>query len=694
MADLKRWRSGCSIEDGDAETLYRLDLGSTQRALRWRGAADRPFGRQGTDQQVRTPPPAAHGGGRALFETNSSASSQISIFAPWPQSMRQQAGTGDALDYLGGEMDRRAIIKGDSAVTEDVKLRLNCMVTWDPEFVEVQDVGFRDCWLAAFAAYRSSHIALRNSVIEGSTYALAAIGGEQSAGTAHSFEIIGNLWKQSPSAYISRNSSCEIQSDWDCPVSIWNQVPWGVTHHFFWGSLNGALFGSKDIAGNVKISGNHVIDAYNGVRARLNATCLADPACRARVNVGFEITDNVFERIRDNPIEPEGHAAYWIVKHNTFVDVHAAISTDGLAGHDLLVFGNLFVLRARAGVECAEGTWLGSRQFRPSLGGGGRWSSEGALGDEAQCSAHSLGTIIKLGGGRNLEAPLLDRILFFNNSLQTRSPLFRASPAPPITSYNNAVQFTGCGKDDPRPCRQDPDPDPSCTGEEFWTTDRQAIVADCFPLRDSKGKPIPHRMRHNAYNRAPDWKLNFFGPRHRPSPVRRDGHRSTSQQGGRRGHLCCSGKQQFGKGRVRVALRRRGRRMYRQTGPGRCGTFRRQALRSCAPIQLSVYRDRQRGAEVISSGKRGSLGPRSPARSWCEHPANAARRLWGLLWGLCAPKGAVRCRSVRQPVLPELVKRQERRRYRRHLAAARLRGAETERVLAHDPLELGMTSSF
>jgi hypothetical protein len=254
-------------------------------------------------------------------------------------------------------MDRRAIIKGGSADTEDVKLRLNCMVIWDSEFVEVQDVGFRDCWLAAFAAYRSSHVALRNSVIEGSTYALAAIGGEQSAGTAHSFEVIGNLWKQSPSAYIPRNSSCHIQSDWNCPVSVWSQLPWGVTHHFFWGALNGALFGSKDIAGNVKISG-------------------------------------------------------------------------------------------------------------------------------------------------------------------TRSPMFRGSPAPPITSYNNAVQFTGCGKDDPRPCRQDPDPDPSCTGEEFWTTDRQAIVADCFPLRDSKGKPIPHRMRHNAYNRAPDERLDSVETERVTDPVR------------------------------------------------------------------------------------------------------------------------------------------------------------------------------
>ena len=33
-------------------------------------------------------------------------------------------------------------------------------------------------------------------------------------------------------------------------------------------------------------------------------------------------------------------------------------------------------------------------------------------------------------------------------------------------------------------------------------------MGDCFPVRDLKGKPIPHRMRHNAYNRAPDGKLD------------------------------------------------------------------------------------------------------------------------------------------------------------------------------------------
>jgi len=89
--------------------------------------------------------------------------------------------------------------------------------------------------------------------------------------------------------------------------------------------------------------------------------------------------------------------------------------------------------------------------------GGGDWSTETAEGDDASCSSHRMGTAIKLGGDdANPGHPLLKRIFFFNNSLRTRSPLFRGSPTPPITSYNNAVEFTGCGTLGPVPCRQQP----------------------------------------------------------------------------------------------------------------------------------------------------------------------------------------------------------------------------------------------
>ena len=68
------------------------------------------------------------------------------------------------------------------------------------------------------------------------------------------------------------------------------------------------------------------------------------PRAKEKANNGFEITGNFFEYIRDNAVEPEDHAAFWIVKHNAFVNSYAVISTDGVSGNDLLVFGNVFAL--------------------------------------------------------------------------------------------------------------------------------------------------------------------------------------------------------------------------------------------------------------------------------------------------------------------------------------------------------------
>ena len=283
-----------------------------------------------------------------------------------------------------------------------------------------------------------------------------------------------------------------------------------------------------------------MIDAYNGVRARMNTTCLADPACRTRVNVGFEITDNVFERIRDNPVEPEGHAAYWIVKHNTFVDVHAAISTDASPGMTSLCREPVRA-PGQSGGRMRRRKMGGQPPVRPSLGGGGRWSAEGAGGDDAQCSAHSLGTILKLGGGNNPDLPLLDRILFFNNSLQTRSPLFRGSPAPPITSYNNAVQFTGCGKDGPRPCRQDPDPGSlmhrrGILDDRPTSPGRRLLPAPRF---DGQTDPAPDEAQCLQSCSRQRTQFGRNGPHHRAGRIRRHRDGGTTQPGGRRSHLCC-----------------------------------------------------------------------------------------------------------------------------------------------------------
>jgi hypothetical protein len=409
------------------------------------------------------------------------------------------------LNNLTEQLDRSGESPEQSA-PRDVRFRLNCFLLWESAFIEFADVGFRECWFAAVASYASSNIVLRDSVIEGSTWAFLAVGKKARPETAHSFEVTANVWRQSPT-YRRRRIPCKVRSDWDCPVSIWSDLPWGIVHHHFWSPLNGALFMSRDILGNVKVSNNHVFDAYNGIRATLSGSCRTEAACKERANNGFEITGNLFEYIRDNAVEPEDHAAFWIVKHNAFVNSYAVISTDGVSGNDLLVFGNVFALQEIPGSRCLDEGWLGSRQFL-SRRGGGRWSTETAEADDASCVSHRMGTVIKLGGNDDdPNSPLLRSILFFNNSLRTRSPLFRGFPAPPIVSYNNAVEFIGCGTDGAMPCRQLPIPDPSCAGKDYWTVDGGALFADCFPLQDAKGNALPHRIRFNAYNRAPGPQL-------------------------------------------------------------------------------------------------------------------------------------------------------------------------------------------
>ena len=454
---------------GTEETTYSLDLGSTGAALRWRGSAANKLTLRGqVDRSGSSPRPLTTIVGERSLRQILCEPHGVDLCAAaapdGPPDKRQ-----DLLDYLSGELDE-TVPEGGTANAPDIRLRTNCLMFWSSSFVDVADLGFRECWLAAVATYASSNVTLSGSVIEGSTYAFAAIGRKAWPEASHTYEIIGNTWRQSPAAYRSGEGACDIHTDWSCPVSIWSDIPWGVVHHHFWSPLNGALFTAKDILGNVRIAGNHVIDAYNGVRVRLSDECLASPHCRDRANSGFEIVGNTFEKIRDNAVEPEGRAEYWIIKHNAFLDVYAAISTDGVAGRDFLVFGNVFALDDTPGSGCRDQGWAGSRQFRLALGGGGRWSTAPAEGDDALCSTHVLGTVIKMGV--NDEAPdwpVLDRIHFFNNSLRTRSPLFRGAPGPPITSYNNAVEFTACAATDEPSCRQVPTDEPSCVGEHFRT---------------------------------------------------------------------------------------------------------------------------------------------------------------------------------------------------------------------------------
>ena len=316
-------------QKGADETFYSVDLSSYRSAMRWRGTPDnRLIIRGQVDTTGQFPRASTIVLGQPLRQTMCKLGS-IDFCYPVPN--RPAAGNGerhqDLGDEVAAEMDRRRAERRDLS---DIRFRLHCFLLWEAAYVDFVDMGFRDCWVAAVASYASTHISLRNSVIEGSTWGFLAVGRRDTPQTAHSFEVTGNLWKQSPSSYRQSSQSCDIRNDWDCPASVYDDIPWGISHHHFWSPMNGALFRSRDILGNVKFANNYVYDAYNGIRATISASCRKNPECRDRTNLGFEITGNVFKNIRDNPIEPEGHAAFWIIKHNSFINVHAAVSTDGV----------------------------------------------------------------------------------------------------------------------------------------------------------------------------------------------------------------------------------------------------------------------------------------------------------------------------------------------------------------------------
>ena len=79
------------------------------------------------------------------------------------------------LNNVTEDLDRSGASHEQSA-PRDVHFRLNCFLLWESAFVEFADMGFRECWFAAVASYASSNIALRNSVIDGSTWAFLAVG--------------------------------------------------------------------------------------------------------------------------------------------------------------------------------------------------------------------------------------------------------------------------------------------------------------------------------------------------------------------------------------------------------------------------------------------------------------------------------------------------------------------------------------
>ncbi|MEM9061415.1 MAG: hypothetical protein AAGD13_13210 [Pseudomonadota bacterium] len=387
--------------------------------------------------------------------------------------------------------------------------------------ISIEDLGFQDCWIAAIALINARDVSVRRARIHGSTFGVLALATGGMELGAHTYRVEDSVWLQSPSAYRPDAEPCrDPHLNLECAVDVWHDVPWGVTHHHLWRVLNGALFGSYNIAGNVLISGNLIERAYNGVRM------ISDLPGTGR---NVEIRDNRFRFVRDNAVEPETHADGWVIKNNVFDHVHAWIASDGVRGGSMYVFGNVGFYDAEnlSGQTCRDDVdWSISPRFHGMASDDGHYRLVDIAYDPTSvtCDGHRRGVVLKGGDKRKSEFPYMDWISIFNNSWRTRSPLFSGKHAAPLSHFNNAVAFTGCGLDGPDACRQVPAPEQYCRAgnkrtrgrvalSQFWTADDAALVADCFTFTPGPAEPddrvddlraVSHRFCRDVFDREID----------------------------------------------------------------------------------------------------------------------------------------------------------------------------------------------
>jgi hypothetical protein len=245
------------------------------------------------------------------------------------------------LEGLKGKPGKPIVIKGlrehtilcgsNSAVTGDARLPERRHFAFfkliDCEWLVFEDIYVESCWPSFMYIEDSRYVTVRGLIAFDARYLIFARGER-----THHLLLESNAWRQDPSEALWRDI-------------LWIEVKEG--EYFYY---NGGLFGSVQVAGSVIIRGNVVCNAFNGVRMK------GDPARPEELNLNVEIYDNIFFRIRDNPIEPEQAAVNWVVRHNKIVNAHKWFSMDRVGGGFWYFFANTGWFTDKPGQPTDENT--------------------------------------------------------------------------------------------------------------------------------------------------------------------------------------------------------------------------------------------------------------------------------------------------------------------------------------------------
>lgn len=189
-----------------------------------------------------------------------------------------------------------------------------CLVFRDSHFVELHHLHISNCGDVFIALQDSSYFTFKNIDLIGGKYPILARGDG-----SHHILLDAISWNQDPSG------------------AMYGDIPWSESHHGEYVHFNGSLIYAKGIPGSIILRNSRIRNAFNGIRMKGHKDKVG------LTNMNVEIYNNLFENIRDNPVEPEVDATNWWMHHNKIRDAHAYFSFTEVAGGHWYVFRNIGV---------------------------------------------------------------------------------------------------------------------------------------------------------------------------------------------------------------------------------------------------------------------------------------------------------------------------------------------------------------
>jgi hypothetical protein len=263
---------------------------------------------------------------------------------------------GDNVLLLPGSYNQRTVISNSGSAEEPITIKSSssdpdqfatidrnmtptnsgngCVeINNNASWITFENIKFQNCWTNIIDIEKGNYITFRGIQALGGRHVVYA----EASSSNHHILIENSTWQQDK----------RIWDEWK------SQADWEDMHHGSRVYYNGGLFGSafSGMGGAVVIRNNRISYAFNGIRwwGSQSGTSLISP--------NIEIYDNVLEFIRDNGVEPEGHAYNLHIYHNLFNHIpKGVLSYDSVGGGDVYFYGNRGYLDPAESLDMASWT--------------------------------------------------------------------------------------------------------------------------------------------------------------------------------------------------------------------------------------------------------------------------------------------------------------------------------------------------